>query len=344
MGLFYLDETSFDVTHPRLNAIGIRLDNTTNLKVRSSAAFGQATYSFTNQLSATLGLRYSRDEKEVSYTAYDVGVSAVTIDEHRKKNWSATTPKLTVQYQPTADLMFYGTASKGYKAGGFNGAATDTSAFRSFNPEYLWNYEVGMKSEWLDRRLRLNLTGYRMNYTDIQIEFTENASVYVANTGDARVNGAEAELTLLATPALLFNASYGLNDFKYTNLVPGSGVKADGQISRSPKNSATGGVQYTFELGSAGSLALRTDYSWRSKIYFDAQNSEAVAQDAYGLWSARVTYLPSSKGWELYAYGMNLADKVYHTDGTDLPFLKFIGPGAPREVGAGFKVNFGAGK
>jgi iron complex outermembrane receptor protein len=345
VGLFYMDETSFDASHPRLGAIGLLLDNATDLQTRSVAAFGQATYSFTDQLSATLGLRYSRDKKEVDFTSYNLGLSSVEIDEHQNKSWSAMTPKLTLQYQPTADLMFYGTASKGYKAGGYNGAPTNANGFLSFDPEYLWNYEAGMKSEWLEHRLRLNLTGYRMEYTDIQILFNENSNIYVANTGDARVNGAEAELTLLATPALLFNASYGLNDFKYTRLVAGSNVKADGQISRSPKNSATGGFQYTLDLGGAGSLAMRSDYSWRSKIYFDAQNSEAVAQDAYGLWSARVTYQPSSKGWEVYAYGVNLADKYYHADAADqAPLSQYISPGAPREVGAGFKVNFGIGR
>jgi iron complex outermembrane receptor protein len=119
-------------------------------------------------------------------------------------------------------------------------------------------------------------------------------------------------------------------------------VKPDGQLSRSPKSSATAGVQYTFDMGSAGGLAVRADYSRRSKIYFDAQNSEAVAQDAYGLLSARVTYVPSSGGWEVYAYGTNLTDKFYHTDATDqAPISQFVTPGAPRELGAGFKVSFG---
>lgn len=335
-GLFYMDETSYREAHPRGT---ISTNNFGTLATKSYAAFGQATYAITPKLEATAGLRYSHEKKNADLIA----TGTFSINERRQDSWNATTPKVTLQYQATDDIMVYGTASKGFKSGGYNGAPRVADGFRKFDSEYLWNYEAGVKSEWFGRRLRANLTGYRMDYTDIQVAYQDVTGLsYLDNAGDARINGVEAELTLLATPAFLVNASYGLNDFEYTKLKSGvQTVTTSTVIPQSPKHTAAGGAQYTLSLGNGGELLLRSDYVWRSKIYFDAQNSESIAQASYGLWSARVTYAAPGEGWQAYAYGLNLADEYYHIYGASQAFGQGIIPGAPREIGVGFKLNFG---
>lgn len=353
VGAFYLRDDVHQDGHPRIPSAFVALDNYMDQIAKSYAGFAQATYAVTDPFSVTLGIRYSRDEKDTTFTSIQAPggfqpSGTVLIDGNESKRWSAVTPKVSLQYQFTPDAMAYVTASKGYKAGGFNGTPFTAADFLPYEPEKVWNYEAGVKTEWFDNRLRANLTGFYMDYTDIQVNI-ENVpvTIHVENAGDARIQGVEAEFAFVPVRELTFNASFGMNDFEYTRLdasAQAQGLTSEKVLPFAPKYNATLGAEYTlFDLGT-GNLTFRSDYSWRSKVYMDASNSEAIAQDAYGLWSARVTYSGEDDRWAVYAYGLNLSNTEYHVFGNSA-FAStvgyIVGQGAPREVGVGVRMGFG---
>jgi iron complex outermembrane recepter protein len=349
MGLYYLNEADKDYATAEFAAAPFfYLDFAHNITqdAVSYAGFTQATYAITDKLSATAGVRFTKEIKDT--TSFTELVPIPVYDAAMKDGWSATTPKFTLQYQITPDAMAYVTASRGFKAGGFNGAATSLSAYLPYNPEYLWNYEIGTKTEWLDHRLRANLTGYWMNYTGIQENNQTvqggNLVIEVANAGDARIRGAEAEFDVVPVTDLTFYATASVNDFHYTSIQNVPGVTLEDVLPFSSKYTANAGGQYVVSLGARGSVAIRSDYTWRSRIFFDPENTYAISQGDYGLWSARLTYQPPHGSWSLYAYGLNLANKQYWLGGiTTAPApngFYDVQQGPPREVGFGVKVQF----
>lgn len=355
VGAFYIDDDVSQEGHPRVPPT-VSLDNYMAQKAKSYAAFAQGTFNVTEPFSVTLGARYSHDDKDTTFTSIAAPgglapAGQVQIAGVDSKSWSAFTPKLALQYQFTPDAMVYVVASKGYKAGGFNGTPFTAADFLPYDPEYVWNYEVGVKTEWLDRRLRANVTAFYMDYKDIQVNIEQvPITIHVENAGDAELKGFEGEFAFLPIEQLMLSASFGMNDFDYTRLESSalsSGLALDKVLPFAPKYNATVGAEYTAFDGDAGKLTLRSDYSWRSKQYMDAVNNEQTAQGEYGLWSARITYSERDDRWSVYAYGLNLSNTVYHVFGNSAFASSvgyIVGQGAPREVGVGARISFGGWK
>lgn len=349
VGVFYYNEDGKNPSRALDNgdntAVLVQTLTTRTQETTSSAVFGQATYTFFEKLGLTLGARYSKEKKDVTAITTNLLNNAVTANVAGNADWSSFTPKVTVQYQFTPDVMSYATVSRGFKAGGFN---TSTNFFQPYDPEYLWNYELGLKSEWFGHRLRANLTAYQMNYDNIQLNqiavvnpTTGQTAPIVRNAGDARIRGGEAELAVLVVDGLLLNAGFGVNDFEYTKLAPGVTVTTSNVLPNAPKYSYNAGAEYSFAVGT-GRLAMNGHYSHRSKTYFDAGNNELTAQDSYGLLSARITYEGADERWSVFAYGNNLTDEYYRVAGFAAAGVYSVIPGAPREVGVGFNLSFGA--
>ncbi len=207
-------------------------------EMESWAIYSDITWHATEQLDLTAGLRYTEDRVSAWNTAFGLtrfpripdpsdpsGLTPV-IWENRG-TFDDVTPRFSVGYQAADDLRLYATVSKGYKAGGFTldfnsaeGAPDNGIVNERFDEETLWNYEIGARSEWLDRRLRLNLSAYRLEWSDLQIEtlfFTvpgDATSIIqrTINVGDAEATGAELEFAFLATDRLSFSGGLGWQD------------------------------------------------------------------------------------------------------------------------------------
>src|SRR5690606_17170072 len=131
--------------------------------------------------------------------------------------FSSFTPKVGLNFTISDTKFAYASASRGFKSGGFNiGSYQNTP----FNPEKIWSYEVGLKSDLLDRRLRFNLAAFYYDYTDLQVQDVEGNNTIVRNAATAGITGVELESTALITPAfqLDFNATYLDSEFKDTCL------------------------------------------------------------------------------------------------------------------------------
>jgi iron complex outermembrane recepter protein len=132
---------------------------------KSYAAYGQSSYSITEQLRATLGVRVTHDEKGLDrrQLAFETNtdIQAEVINSVSSNDVS---PRIGFDYQWTPNLMTYVSVAKGYKAGGFNGRASTAAGVNEFSPEKVWTYEAGLRSDWLEHRVRFNATAFYSNY------------------------------------------------------------------------------------------------------------------------------------------------------------------------------------
>ncbi|MFV1998479.1 MAG: TonB-dependent receptor, partial [Acidiferrobacterales bacterium] len=324
-----------------------------DIKTRSYAVFGQGTYSMTDKLSITAGLRYTYEKKDNTILLFHPLSGAVIVPVTEiGDSWDSLSPKLGIEYQWTPDFMAYASAARGFKSGGFNGRPTLTLGVQPFNPEYVWTYEMGFKSQWADNRLRLNAGFFYNDYQDMQLTvvgFTgRGPDVRVENAGNAETKGLEIEIAALPLPNLQLNAGIGYTDAKYTKIapsLPGQSVTLDDKLPETPKWSLNVGAQYLVSLENLGNLTLRADYVYKSKIYHDATNSEVIAQDGFGLVNARLSFVTLDSRWEFAVFGTNLTDERYTLSGVDA-----LGPtglgfaeaqfGRPREWGASASFRF----
>jgi iron complex outermembrane receptor protein len=321
---------------------------------KSYAAFAHATYQFIPQVSMSVGLRFSREQKEFDYYELRPLRNVVSFDTYNNNpavpvdEWDVFTPKLGIEYRPMDDLMFYAQYSTGFKAGGYNGRPSAATALQSFDEEELAAYEVGMKSEWFGHTLRLNLAAFYNDYTDIQITRlrADLAGVRIEeNAGDGKIKGVEAEFQWVPVAGLNLGASVGYQDFKFSELAPGVqlGCAIDScKLPFAPETTVGLTAAYMFALGQLGNLTFRADYKYSDKYYIDPDNTEAVAQDAYDMLDARVALAGFDKGWEIFVGGANLTNEAVIANGvTSVPKnSQIVSYKPPRQWYAGVRVKF----
>ncbi len=299
------------------------------------AVFGQMTYKFTDKLSTTLGVRYNHEKKQGDLTynlfggliepAPPVAPVGTTWAEVLDRSWDAVTPKLGVSYDFTDDVMGYASATRGFKSGGLNLLAGQTP----YDPEYLWSYELGVKSRMLGGRLIANLGAFYYDYKDLQVGKVVNLTATVVNAAKASIQGAELELRASPTDGFEINAGLAYLDATYDEFEtedPGwPGDAGCGQLltaprtislagcdlPRSPQFQGSLGAQWSVPLATGAELRLRGDYAYRDKQYFTQFNRDNVSQDSYGTFNARITYTAAGGKWAITAYGDNLTDEDY---------------------------------
>ena len=317
---------------------------------QSFAAYGQASYQLTDPLSVTVGVRYTREDKDFS-TSLFLPASGVFLipPTDRSDSWTDVSPRLGIEYRVSDDVLLYASASKGFKSGGFNGRGSNANEVNAYEPEELWAYEVGIKSEWWERRLRLNAAAFFNDYKDLQFTTQTVAPdgtqvVLVGNAAKAEIQGIELELTVVPIESLNLTASVGYLDAEYTEIAPTvQTITLDSELIGAPEWTASAAADFTVPLSASAEIVLRTDYTYRSKTYFDAANTESVAQDGYGLWNAGITLQSSTQRWALTAGVLNLADEEYRVSGAGvLDSLGFASAiyGRPREWFAQASVRF----
>ncbi|HTU57821.1 MAG TPA: TonB-dependent receptor, partial [Polyangiales bacterium] len=303
-----------------------------DLKGRSYAAFGQGSLQITDALSMTAGARISREEKDfVYFETRPLQNDRVSFDNVRAApNWNVVTPKLSIEYQFTRTLMAYGSYALGFKAGGVNGRPTRPDLFTAFDPEWLTTFEIGAKSEFLDKRLRVNVAAFFSRYTDIQISrnTVDSDGAFIRleqNAGTARIFGFEAEITSAPVRGLQLNATAGYNNFRFTSLLPQMAAMGtplltlDNKLPFTPALVGTVSAAYRILMGVAGSLTPRADLNYSSTYYIDIDNTEAVKQKPFVLLNARITYAPERADWELFAAVTNLTERAVIGSGVASP-------------------------
>lgn len=351
--------------------IGLNLSPLAAYRSRSSsyAAFGQISWrpASLEGFELTGGVRYTKDKKRLTLLNSSNGVPDAGNGTDRVSfdnvSWLGS-----ASYQFTPSILGYAKASSGYKSGGFNPRAPgsiDASgrfALNSFQPEKLVSYEGGLKTDFFDRRLRVNLSAFYSKYDDLQVpQFasgTGGASTLLVNAGKADFKGVELEVTAVPVHGLTLNGSLGYTDPKYktflflnpnTNVV--SNIASTARFPNVAKFNSYVAAEYQFDPMSFGQISARVSYAYRSHVYFypnDAVNpfQRDVDSPATNNVDARVALanIPlggNAKG-ELAVLGENLLNEDQVVYGIDFSALGTGGKfySEPRRVSVEFKVSF----
>jgi iron complex outermembrane recepter protein len=341
-GLYYLYESDQQVSEVIVPAASAAKATEPQVWTHSGAVFAQGSYEVVNDVNLTVGGRYTRESKsvEANYEGLHLSPDLSPIGNlpgfpiyfSASPTFDAFTPKFGVDWQATPDALLYASATKGYKSGGVNFAATSEST-ATFAPESIWSYEAGAKTEWWDRRLRANLTGFYYDYKNLQVQSSLAAGVSViSNAATATDKGAEAELTAQLTPAFQLNGTLSYLDARYSKFLSASVPSALKQflvgepefdaatatynasgnyLNYAPRFSGSIGGEYDWQLPGQASLFARTDVAYQSREFFDPSNSLLMSEGGYALYNASVGYRSQSKGWMIELWGRNIADKQY---------------------------------
>jgi iron complex outermembrane receptor protein len=313
---------------------------------RSYAAYGQATLRFDDRWSATAGLRYTDEEKTLDSHVTGAFVRPPgTVSD----SWSDLSPRLGLEYRISDRAMTYISASRGFRSGGFNGRNTTPNTPQSFEPETILAYEIGLKTESDDRRLRFNSAAFFYDYEDFQgltLDSFSGITITVGNIAKVEMYGLEFDLAARPTEALQLSLAAGYTNHDIAEVAAGAQItiRPDTRLINAPEWTATAAVDYTLPLGKAGNLDLHVDYGWKSDVEFFLPNYPDEGQDAYGVLNARMGFAPGGSNWRIEVFSDNLTNEEYRVfaeNGTPLgvPATTAI-YARPREWGARFKVEF----
>lgn len=342
------DELNFAVPEcrgvlPGLNRPLVDVQNYNQLyqesDTESIAAFFQGTYSLSDALDLTVGLRYTKDTKSVEgFVAGDydfiwnpnfvddgfMGEEAGYALARTEKSWNAFTPKVTVDYQLTDDVMIFTTASRGYRAGAYQLESDPTTAGIPIEPEFVWNYEAGIKSMLLDNKLRVNATVFLADYTDLQFAFTSaEGNLIVSNAGKAEVSGLELEVDYAPTDWLNFMIAYSLQSGKTTDIPEETGIPQGIAPGQMPEHTINAGFSTNSVLASGWSVVTRADYLYKSEYQSELNPDPAFTTGVDGLINAGLTLISPDGRWSFGLWGKNLTDEDIVIYGQDFRFMTY---------------------
>lgn len=322
---------------------------------KSSAVYGELTWSMTERLSLTVGGRYTYDDKEYRNRSecLDFGAQPGFIfcvaplgaefwNIRTSKDWSEFTPKASLDWHASDDALLYVSAARGFKGGGWQGKpGTAASALFPYDPEVAWTYELGAKTDWAGGRMRANVAIFHTDFDDLQVEQLDDAglTLIIDNAASATIDGIELELLFRPWSALQVWLSGSYLDSEYEDFIDSAGNDLSGnQLARTPEYMFAGGVDYSVALSPVLTLDARVEYQWQDDMPWLVENT--VYEESYGLLDARIALGSRNDGWEVALFGKNLTDELYRVDA--IPFLGdvFSRFGPPRSYGVQFSKSF----
>lgn len=278
-------------------------------------------------------------------TVTDPVAGTIGFDLSPRARFHRVTPKIAVEFRPRPGLLFYASATNGFKSGGFNLQNNG----ETFRPEKIWSYEAGLKSTLLDNRLRANLSGFYYDYTDLQVIRFDGLANNV-NNADARIYGLEMELEAKPARNLTIGVNVAYLNARYTRYLtinsnfPAQGIVdlAGNVLPKSPKFSQTASIDYLLPLRGTGEVNLHGEVRMVSDTNFDQFETRALIQDGYALFNGRITFRPADRKWSVSAFGRNLTDVTYKQSfvRVDQFFGTVANYAAPRTYGVEIGLDF----
>jgi len=357
-------------------------DRSTLAQQDGEAIFGEVTYDINDRWDVTGGFRNHRQNNQnfnldiaagkaakttelrpitwdTGFSSIDRAVNAAPIAKSiTEASFSKTTFRFVTSYDVLENAMMYLSYSEGFNSGGIVDTADSLGRLvTQYDPETIENWEVGMRGDFIDGRLRVNATYFMTNWIDIQaaasvidratkLPITE---VVVQNAANGEASGLELEITFAATDNWLLNANLGWLDTQYTDIKPGAQIKTSTAFGGAPDSSANLSAQYDMDLGNYGNVMSRltanyTGLFWRSPI-------PSFREDAYGgntrsgdiwRWNGRVIYTPVAGSYELSGYVNNITNEYYINSGfmDSIWQFDFSGIDMPREFGVSLNMRF----
>jgi len=346
------------------------------------AAFTHFNFALTDRWSLTLGARYTDEHKEFEGKQRDLNQLLVKLlvtpptsppypdpnDVTRfyplgvnVKDFTDTSVRAGAEYRFADNVMGYVSYSEGFKSGGWTTRLSfphitieanppQNPDRLDFDPETATSYEIGVKSELLDRRVMLNTALFTTDYENIQVLVQQGISPVFANAGDGDISGLEVELTGVLTDRFSLTGSLGYLDAEYTRLDPGivplsvlnpETLDLNDKFINTPDLSYSLGGEYRFPLQAGGDLSVRLDYIYKDEIANDIMNNALLVQDEIDLVNLALSYTPAGGNWSLSFGGRNLTDERYIMSGfrNDGGGVTSANYSRPKEWFAAFRFN-----
>ena len=360
VGGFYFTQKTTYASHQDLWYPGLILDFLQDDPVpeHTYAAFGQATWHVTDKLNLTGGIRYTDEAKDYTYVRVNRDGSdnlIVGALNGITGHYAGTHVdyRADIDYQWTPDFMTYAEFSTGFKGGGINPRPFVPAQVQPFGPETVDAYEVGFKSQWLDRHVQLNAAAFYNKYNDIQLTLLScpqfggpGPCALPINGGNADVRGVEAETEIHPFGGLQVDGSVSYLKFGYlaSSLNAATGILPWMSTPYTPKWKWSAGVQYAFDVMGKGELIPRIDLAYQDSVYSNAVNGPLNQIPQYTVGNARLTWRSATGGWETALEVSNFTNKLYYLTTFDLTGAgggSVSGePAMPREWSVSLKKTF----
>lgn len=319
-------------------------------KVKQTAVYGELSYRFFERLTLTAGLRYYDYKKTVG--GENLGYNffnGQTPQPYREvtANADGFIRKFNADFKITPDVMFYATASQGFRPGGANLTPGIPDSAQTYAADSLWNYEAGFKTQWFNRKLTFNIDAYRIDWNNLQtaVRATYGNFSYIGNVGSARIEGIEVEANTTPIQGLHLNASF---HYLYPRLtadqvsaeVAASGLKGD-ILPLIPRTTASASAEYNFPVFADFSGLVRADWTYTGKMTSQIRETHAYYREfgKFSIVNLRAGVTNDNVG--LFIYVRNLFDKIGVTSissATGVP--DYWATTTPRTVGVTLMSNF----
>ncbi|WP_157668121.1 TonB-dependent receptor [Croceicoccus marinus] len=369
-GVFYFEQEYTLDQDGKLDGFlpGLGQPQTQEQENRSYSAFAQLYQDLTPELTLQAGIRYSHERTSATSTTAnsispdggpaafdDPVIPGSLITATGKESWDNVGYKVGLDYAPSTDLLLYGYYARGFKSGGFTGRIAIAQDIGPFDPETLDTFEIGVKADLLDRRLRLNLATFLNKYDDMQvvqnITYPSGAnSASIANAGKAETKGFELEATAVPVDGLTLSGSLAYLDAKYEEydtlvldaatggLVPVS--YAGNRLMNSPEWNVALGFNWEGRVG-PGELNANAQYTYTSDKFTSYTNLPVEQVDAIELVNASLRWSPDNSGLEFGVWVRNLFDEEYFNQKLNLAGIGTLASiGAPRTYGIDARFSF----
>jgi len=286
------------------------------------AVFADGTYYITDKLDLTLGMRYSSQHQEYqSYISYVLEQDPYAIAHYQAgSNQSVETYLINPRYHLTDDTMVYARVSSGFRPGGPNFVIPGDKLPPTFQPDKLWNYELGEKSQLLDQRATFDFDIYDIEWASIQATQNVSGINQLVNAGNARIQGAESTFAYRVTPALTVNGTAAYTDAQLTTTSGPLGVGYKGaQLPLAPRYNFAVAATYAFDFGGGYSGSVNASDVWvgsRTSGYLDGTLPQYKLPSYNTVNLNLALFLP--RNMEIDAYLKNIFDSEGQVSGSTL--------------------------
>ena len=350
-GLFFFDEFDHQSYWVDQSAAGTQVRLDPRVDATSRAAFGQATVGLTSRLSATAGIRYTREGKDIENAGGRYGlddpnlaVPGSTYGYSDSITHSAWTPKVGLEFRLPNGALSYVSATRGFKSGGFN--PSSTAQGRGYAPEWAWSYEAGLKGALMGGRSRFSVSAFGMDYTNLQVQTPIGIGVYdIRNAAEANIRGVEMETTSRVGHGIEAGGHLTWLDATYNGYVAvaNNGVTGDvsgKRLNNAPAWAGRAWIEWSGDVGRSRRLSIAADATAQSTVFYTPFNDNIQRQTPYGLLGARVEYGRSDRRWAVAAYARNLTNTDYITATFGTAPTAFGGrPGPSRQFAVDFNLR-----
>jgi len=342
---------------------------------RNLAGFADLTFPITDRLKLVAGLRYDHETQNrgVTQSVLITGAlpdparlpaalapvvtqlnallrataaNATVINPVRNVTYQAWLPKVGATYEFTPDLSLTATAQRGYRAGG-SGLNQQRGAYYEYNPEYTWNYELALRSQWLDRKLTINANAYYVDWKDqqVSVQLTPGSSfdTQVINAGKSRLYGAELEIGGRPTRQLNLFAGVGYSNTRFKDATSSLGTLFQfvpgNQFTNAPHWTLSGGGTWQHSSG----LFVNVNANYRSGYFQSITQQPATAPD---MDISGRTLVNAKVGWQGEHFGaFVIANNIFNVLKPTQSFLDLDGHVRgtvtdPRIIGLSFEGRF----